>query len=95
MSIRLVKAALGLPLSSTSKLILVVLAEHANEEGICWPATKRIAQNASVSPRSAKRLIRQLEQGGFLSVIQRFRDDGSQTSNKYHLRISEGGRDDG
>ena len=55
-----------------ARLVLIVLAEHANPEGLSWPSTSTIAAQACLSRRSviralnlllAERLIRKLSSG--------------------------------
>ncbi|HEY7821260.1 MAG TPA: helix-turn-helix domain-containing protein, partial [Acidimicrobiia bacterium] len=45
----------------TSKLVLMALADHANSDGECWPAMKRIAQLSGISPRQVSTHITNLE----------------------------------
>lgn len=63
MSIRLMDAALDLPLDSSSKLVLVVLADHANNDGDgIYPGNDRIARRASLSRRQTQRILKHLEE---------------------------------
>ena len=76
MSIRLMDAALDLPLDSTSKLVLVVLADHANNDGDgIYPGNKRIARRASLSVRQTQRCLSHLE-GHDLIVRARYAAGG-------------------
>lgn len=53
-------------LSATHKLMLLALADWANDEGLCWPSINRLAIKTSMASRSVQRLIRQLEEMGFV-----------------------------
>lgn len=55
-------AALNLPLDPSSKLVLVVLADHANNDGDgIYPGNVRIARRSSLSVRQAQRCLAHLE----------------------------------
>jgi hypothetical protein len=48
-------------LKGTELLVLLCLADYANDEGICWPSIGKIAMRTRQSPRNARRLIERLE----------------------------------
>ena len=77
-------------LAPTPKLILMALADTADDRGICWPSVPTLAQKCTVSPRTVQRVIRALANKGLMVAEPRFRPDGSCSSNRYRLRI-EGG----
>lgn len=52
-------------------LMLLAVADHANDDGICWPSIARLAEKARVSERQAQRLIQQLETAGDLQILDR------------------------
>lgn len=71
MSIKMMLQAWELQgLSATQKLVLLCLADHANDQGVCWPSMERVAARSDVTDRSARRLIRQLEEMGHVSVTE-------------------------
>lgn len=72
-----------------SKLILLKLADQANDHGECWPARCTIADECGVSVATVKRRIAALAAAGLLDVEERRRDDGSQSSNLYRLRLTD------
>ncbi len=53
-------------LSSTQKLVLLALADWANDEGLCWPSINRLATKASLTSRAVQKTIRSLEEAGFI-----------------------------
>ena len=62
MSIRLISRVWdSVPLEGTELLLLLAIAEHANDEGICWPRLERLAQRVRRSLRQTRRLMRSLE----------------------------------
>ena len=81
MSIRLMNEVWSLDLSATSKIVLLSLADQANEEGVCWPSIAHIAKRSSVSTRTVHRCISQMAATGLLEVIS----GGNGVSNNYRL----------
>jgi hypothetical protein len=69
-------------LSSTQKLVLLSLADWANDEGLCWPSIDRLAIKTSLAGRSVQRIIRDLETMGFIR-----RDEVLGKGNRYWISI--------
>jgi hypothetical protein len=69
-------------LSSTQKLVLLSLADWANDEGLCWPSIERLATKTSMAGRSVQRIIRDLESMGFVR-----RDEVLGKGNRYWVSI--------
>ena len=65
MSIRLMNRVWdSVPLKGTELLLLLTIAGHANEQGICEPRQQRLAERVRCSVRQTRRLLRDLESGG-------------------------------
>lgn len=63
-----INAVLALPdRTSTEKLVLFVLANHANERGFCWPAQTTIAKECSLSRSAVIRTLAKLEARGLIT----------------------------
>lgn len=58
-------------LTSTAKLILSVIADHANKYGQCWPSVATIARRASLTRRTVQRHLAALLERGLLSRLIR------------------------
>ena len=69
-----------------SKIVLVVIAKHANKKLQSFPSVSRIAKLANMSPRSVHRKINRLQELGLLHVKNQGKD-GKKTSNLYTLRV--------
>lgn len=54
-------------LTSTQKLVLLSLADQANDDGVCWPSAATTAKRTGLFDRSVRRTIAELEALGFLS----------------------------
>jgi hypothetical protein len=77
-------------LPPTPKLILMALADAANDQGICWPSVSTVATKCCVSTRTVRRVLQELGDRGLLVSEQRYRKDGSCSSNRYRLRLAGG-----
>ena len=75
-------------LKPTDKLVLIVLANFANENNECWPSYQRIARDAVISRRTAIEILKRLESLGVVAFKQRRNDEGRQNSNVFKLQIS-------
>jgi hypothetical protein len=80
-------------LKSSAKLVLIGIASHEGDGG-SWPSLATLATYAGVNVRSAKRLVRDLEDGGYIDVIlngggtQHTRND--RRPNRYTTTIERG-----
>lgn len=52
----------------SKKLVLLAIADISDNEGICYPGVKRIAEMACLSARYTQKIIRELEDSGDLRV---------------------------
>lgn len=74
-------------LSVTTKCVLLALADHADNEGICWPGRKGVAEKVGVSDRTVDKSITECAALGLIHVEHRVRADGSNTTNRYFLQL--------
>ena len=56
-------------LTGSKMVILLCLADHANDDGECWPSIARLAERARIDPSNVTRHINELEGAGYLTVI--------------------------
>jgi predicted transcriptional regulator len=85
--IKLMAKIWDLPLASNEKLILLKLADHANEKGYCWPSIKNISDKCSIHKTTVHTILNKLEQLGYISRFRRNRDNGSKMSNLYKINL--------
>lgn len=86
MSIQAVAWALEQDLPQGPKLVLVSLANHANNvDGYCWLKAETVAREASCSPRSVWRYVGGLVRNGYVRKVPRKGDNGKQRANDYWL----------
>ena len=76
------------------KLVLMKLADQANDRGECWPSYASVAEAAECSRRSVVSHIEWLAAHGFLRIESRKIGHGQNLTNVYHLTL-ENGRFDG
>ena len=78
-------------LTPTKKFILVLLGNYCDEQGSCYPSYRHIADVVGLKDtKGVQRAIKEFESLGFLRIERRKTENGSNTSNRYHLTISEG-----
>ena len=67
MSIRLMSEIWLTKLPLTEKMVLLVIADHANDEGTeAWPSQATIANKASISIRTVQRSVNSLVEKGYI-----------------------------
>ncbi len=82
--------AWGQALASSAKLVLMSLADAADDQGVCWPSIPTVARKCCLSTRTVQRILQELVAEGFLRTEPCFRKDGSRTSNRYYLALGGG-----
>jgi Helix-turn-helix domain len=87
MSIRTMTWAWSVALPPTSKLLLMALADIADDKGICWPSHPTLAAKCSLTDRTVRRVMVLLEARQLVVVEPRFKTTGSRTSNRYRLAV--------
>ncbi len=69
------------------RLLLMLMADYANEQGVCWPSIRRLADEMACSMRTVQRSIEALVEQGLMEVVPRQTKTGRQTSNFYRLSM--------
>ena len=73
------------PATGTDLLVLIALADFADENGCCWPSVIRLAHRARVSERTARRCLRTLESIG--QIVTDISGNG-RSSSRYRLTFA-------
>jgi DNA-binding transcriptional ArsR family regulator len=72
------------------KLVLLALADHAGQDGTCYPATGSIAEKCQMSAQSVRRHLTALEARGVIEKIERRRrKDGTLSVWIYGLKVDQ------
>lgn len=80
--------------STAQKMVLLKLADNANDKGECFPSYETIARHCEISRQSAINHIKSLCKKGFVHKVTRKTDKGH-TSNLYILDLEARSLDDG
>jgi hypothetical protein len=86
MSINLIDAAFRRgPANPSHRLVLIALADNANDQGVCWPKLALIARKACVSQRTVIRIIDSLSEEGWITRERRAVKNGKRNGhiNRY------------
>lgn len=68
---------------ASAKLVLLAIADRANEENLCWPSIDRMTKDTGLDRKTIMACVSKLENIGVLTVI---RENGA--SNKYQLLVT-------
>ncbi len=86
MSIALMTMARKTALPTNEKFALMALADWADDNGTnCWPSVYELSEYLTCSERTVQRLLRELEQGGWIAVVGNH--NGGGTSRHYALNV--------
>ena len=72
--------------SATDKLVLLMMANYADENNQCYPSYKRLAADCCMTERGIKAVVGRLRKAGWLTWIQRTIGK-SKTSNLYTIHF--------
>jgi hypothetical protein len=76
-----------------ARLVLLSLADCANDDGACWPSIRKIAEKANLSEPIAKKYLNALIEVGVVRREEREDQSGRQTSNYYTIMVDQIGDD--
>ena len=81
----------GVELPPTTRFVLFLIADYANEENVAWPKYNTLVRYSGLHRVTIIRAVNELVERGLLERHERTRPDGSDTSNGYRLTyIPEG-----
>ena len=87
MSYHLAAWAMDVDVPPREKLMLILIASHANDEGECFPSQTTLAYRSGLSRRTVLRSLADLEERGIITRRQRRRPDGSRSSDTIRLNV--------
>ena len=91
MSMQLMVYAMSLKVGNPlRKLVLLKLADNANDKGECFPSYQHIADQCEISRRAVMGHIQALEKAGYLKIKRRKNGKENQ-SNVFYLTLKKGG----
>lgn len=71
-------------LSGSRRLVMLALADNANDEFQCWPAIETIAKKANLGTRYTLEILKELTEHGYINRKRRY-----QTSTLYTLHFNQ------
>ncbi|MBG6243291.1 MAG: helix-turn-helix domain-containing protein [Candidatus Symbiopectobacterium sp. Dall1.0] len=91
MSMSLMAKAMSIKVGNPlRKLVLLKLADNANDKGEAWPSIPHIAQQCEMAERTVQGHVQSLQKSGFLWIEKRKGSNGINQSNIYHLTLEKG-----
>lgn len=66
MSIKVMSMVWDSDLPSMERLVLLAVADFCDDQGKCWPSIARIATKCGMSERGVRKILRRLEDAGWL-----------------------------
>lgn len=90
MSVQAISSVLALrDLSASEKLLLIALANYADQSLRCWPSQTRLAEDTGLTDRTIRRVMLALEARGTITRETRNRRNGSQGTDIITLNIAD------
>ncbi len=87
MSIKVMSAVWeGAAADGGTLLVLLALADYANDQGVCWPSRASLAHKARLSERQVRRALAALRAAGAVDVIA---DAKQHTPPRYRVRVDK------
>jgi DNA-binding MarR family transcriptional regulator len=69
-----------------ARAVYIYIRDRAGKGSDCWPAVKTIAYDLQLSRSTVKRALNDLVKAGLIEKEPRYRENGSNTSNRLILR---------
>ncbi len=79
--------------TANARLVLLCLADCANDDGVSWPSIRKLAEKANLSEASTKKYLNSLIEVGVVEKDEQQDYSGRQTSNLYTINIDKIGDD--
>ncbi|MCC0048036.1 MAG: helix-turn-helix domain-containing protein [Rhodobiaceae bacterium] len=70
-----------------AKVVLLALANYADERGVCWPSQQRLAADTEQSIDTIQRRLKDLEASGLIERQRRTTNTGHRLADCYHLKM--------
>jgi hypothetical protein len=74
---------MGLELAPVERLVVLALADHCDEDGICWPGLRRIQLFTGYSVAHIHQALYQLEERGLIAITR----GSGRRANRYEFLV--------
>ena len=85
MSVKVMNWASSIVLPPAPKLVLMALADEANDDGFCFLSVAHLAVKCRLNERTVQRVLLKLVADRYVSIEDRFGGDHARTRNGYRL----------
>ena len=68
-------------------IVYCCLVKHCDKNGVCFPSRRPIAEECCIDKKTVDAAIISLEKAGLVKKKKRRRQDGSNTSNAYTVKL--------
>ena len=68
-------------------IVYCCLVKHSDKNGVCFPSRRLIAKECCIDKKTVDAAIISLEKAGLVKKKKRRRQDGSNTSNAFTVRL--------
>ncbi len=68
-------------------IVYCCLVKHSDKNGVCFPSRRLIAEECCIDKKTVDAAILNLEKTGLVKKKKRRRQDGSNTSNAYTVKV--------
>ena len=68
-------------------IVYCCLVKHSDKNGVCFPSRRLIAEECCIDKKTVDAAIISLEKAGLVKKKKRRRQDGSNTSNAFTVRL--------
>src|ERR1700679_70673 len=92
MSVRLMAAVFEINLPPAKKIVLLAMADHAQDDGTgCYPSIATLAKKTSMSRRGVQTVMRELEAAHYIASMKK--GGGRALTTNYEITPEKGERD--
>ena len=91
MSVKIMAQVWELDLPQNHKLVLLAFADHADDDGICFPSVARVAWKTGYSERQIKAIGKQLRGAGLIVPVSHF-EGGRGKATVYRVQPEKGAK---
>ena len=68
-------------------IVYCCLVKHSDKNGVCFPSRRLITKECCIDKKTVDAALRSLEKAGLVKKKKRRRQDGSNTSNAYTVKL--------
>lgn len=76
------------PVDLVERGVLMAVAEFCDRSGFCWPSVARLVEVTCLSRATVFRVLRRLEDDGWLRREARTRANGARTASGFHVNLA-------